>query len=119
MTVERPPQPTGFFARLTKWMQPKATPEPEPAPDLIQEELTAAHRDIDRLRDELDDMAIDIESKDRQLRASAEALAKANAESARQRRLTNSLQQTLDNERRLFKQQAGELAEARKNRKRR
>lgn len=115
MTADRIPQPMGFFARIFNWRSEKSAPV---QPDQ-QNELHEARKDIDRLQGELDDMAITIESKDRQIRASAEALARANGDAASQRRLANSLQQKLDGERRFIKQQAAELAEARRNRKRR
>lgn len=115
MTAERNPQPQSFFARIINWL-PR---NDQPLPDATQVELEQARKDIDRLQDDLDDMAAAIESKNRQLLASAEALARANGDTARQRRLANQLQQTLDNERRLFKHQSTELTDARKNRKRR
>ena len=115
MTAKRTHQPTGFFARIVNWLQTKAAP----ALAICQQELQQARQDIARLHGDLDDMAIIIEGKDRQILASADVLAKAHSEISRQRRNATVLQQTLDNERRFSKQQSTELTEARKNRKRR
>lgn len=84
-----------------------------------QAELTQARADIDCLNVELDDLRVTAESKDRQLRASAEALALANSDAARSRRLASQLQTTINNERRFTKQMGTELAAARKKAKRR
>lgn len=84
-----------------------------------QTELAQARADIKRLSAELDDLQLTVESKDRQLRASAEALALANSEAARSRRLASQLQTTINNERRFTKQMGNELAAARKKTKRR
>lgn len=104
---------------IVHWLQKIAAPLLLPSLKSCEKDLATARDDIHRLRSDLDDMANMIEAKDRQLHASAEALAIANGDAARYRRLANQLQTNLDNERRLIKQMSGELAEARKNRKRR
>ncbi|TYK74310.1 hypothetical protein FSY45_19285 [Comamonas sp. Z1] len=84
-----------------------------------QAELAQARADIERLNVELDEMQVTVEGKDRQLRASAEALALASSEAARSRRLASQLQTIINNERRFTKQMGTELAAARKKAKRR
>ena len=115
MTTESNYPPKSLFARIVNWLQTKVAP----ALAICQQELQQARQDIARLHGDLDDMAIIIEGKDRQILVSAEALATAHSEAARQRRTAAMLKQALDNERRLFKQQSTELTDARKNRKRR
>lgn len=101
------------------WAQEKLARLFQPIVQQTQAELDQARDDINRLNDELDEMQITLEGKDRQLRASAEALAQANGDVARSRKLANQLQTALDNERRFIKQMGNELGEARKNRRRR
>lgn len=101
------------------WARAKLARLVQPLVQQAQDDLKQARADLSRQRDDLDEMANIIESKDRQIRAAAEALAKANADAANSRRLANQLQSSLDNERRFIKQMNSQLSVARKNSKRR
>lgn len=100
------------------WLQRIAARILPPQPDLwselnqAQHELGEAQLALLRAEDE-------IATKDHQIRASAAALAKANAESVRQHRLADQMHRALENERRIVKQLSNDLYAARKLQKRR
>ena len=82
-------------------------------------ELAQAQQDLAKAHSALAQAEAEIDAKNHQIRASAAALAKANAESVRQHRLADQMHRALENERRIVKQLNLDLSSARKQQKRR